>query len=196
MKLILMTTPYFFVEEHHILSALFDEGLDMLHLRKPGTDAAYSERLLRLLPESCRRNTVTHDHFHLKGEYGLRGIHLNQRNPELPRRYRGQTSCTCYTPEEAEKRRQQVDYVLLSGFFQEDTSLPEPRMCELARQGFFDKKTYAQGSIGVEQALRLKDLGVQGAVVFGDLWNRLNIFSDPDFNDLIAHFRRLRKAFE
>ena len=33
MKLILMTTPYFFVEEHQIINALFDEGLEILHLR-------------------------------------------------------------------------------------------------------------------------------------------------------------------
>ena len=31
MKLILMTTPTFFVEEHQILTALFDEGLDLSH---------------------------------------------------------------------------------------------------------------------------------------------------------------------
>ena len=42
MKLILMTTPYFFVEEHQIINALFDEGLEILHLRKPETEPVYS----------------------------------------------------------------------------------------------------------------------------------------------------------
>ena len=42
MKLILMSTPYFFVEEHQILTALFDEGLEILHLRKPETEPVYS----------------------------------------------------------------------------------------------------------------------------------------------------------
>ena len=35
MKLIVVTTPTFFVEEDKIITALFEEGLDILHLRKP-----------------------------------------------------------------------------------------------------------------------------------------------------------------
>ena len=31
-----MTQPTYFVEEDKILSALFEEGLDMLHINKPG----------------------------------------------------------------------------------------------------------------------------------------------------------------
>lgn len=49
MKLIIMTKPTFFVEEDKIISALFDEGLDNLHLRKPNTEPMFSERLLSLL---------------------------------------------------------------------------------------------------------------------------------------------------
>ena len=37
MKLAVMTRPTFFVEEDKILSSLFDEGLDNLHLYKPGS---------------------------------------------------------------------------------------------------------------------------------------------------------------
>lgn len=84
-----MTTPYFFVEEHQILTALFDEGLEILHLRKPNTEPVYSERLLSLLPDSYRKRIVVHDHFYLKNEYNLHGIHLNKRNPELPKTTKG-----------------------------------------------------------------------------------------------------------
>ena len=48
MKLILITTPTYFVEEDKILTTLFDEGLDILHLRKPDTAPVYAERLLTL----------------------------------------------------------------------------------------------------------------------------------------------------
>ena len=47
MKLILITTPEYFVEEDQILNALFEEGLDILHLRKPGTEAVYAENIIR-----------------------------------------------------------------------------------------------------------------------------------------------------
>ena len=35
MKLIILTPPDFFVEEDKIINSLFEEGLDLLHLRKP-----------------------------------------------------------------------------------------------------------------------------------------------------------------
>ena len=62
MKLIVVTTPTFFVEEDEIITALFEEGLDVLHLRKPETPAMYSERLLTLIPDKYHRRIVTHEH--------------------------------------------------------------------------------------------------------------------------------------
>ena len=37
----------------------------------------YSERLLTLIPEKYHRRIVTHEHFYLKEEFNLMGIHLN-----------------------------------------------------------------------------------------------------------------------
>ena len=38
-KLIVITSPYFFKGEDCILSHLFDEGMQHLHLRKPDSEA-------------------------------------------------------------------------------------------------------------------------------------------------------------
>lgn len=58
MKLILITKPTYFVEEDKIITTLFDEGLDYLHLRKPDTAPVYAERLLNphsgKVPETYR----------------------------------------------------------------------------------------------------------------------------------------------
>ena len=97
MKLIVVTTPTFFVEEDKIITALFEEGLDVLHLRKPETPAMYSERLLTLIPDKYHRRIVTHEHFYLKEEFNLMGIHLNARNPKEPHDYYGHISCSCHS---------------------------------------------------------------------------------------------------
>ncbi len=76
MKLILLTCPEFFVEEDKILTTLFEEGLDILHLRKPDSEPVYCERLLSLMPEQYRSRIVVHDHFYLRDEFDLMGIHL------------------------------------------------------------------------------------------------------------------------
>lgn len=39
-----------------------------------------------------------------------------------------------------------------------------------------------------------KDLGFGGIVICGDLWNRFNIHQELDYQELIDHFTKLRKA--
>ena len=105
MKLILITRPTYFVEEDKIITTLFDEGLDYLHLRKPDTAPVYAERLLTLIPEKYRKRIVVHGHFYLKEEYNLKGIHLNHRNPIAPDNYTGQISTSCHSLEEEKQLR-------------------------------------------------------------------------------------------
>lgn len=202
MKLILMTTPYFFVEEHQIINALFDEGLGILHLRKPGTEPVYSERLLTLISESYRKKIVVHDHFYLKNEYGLRGIHLNHRNPELPPKYKGYISCSCHTAEEVMAHKRSCDYVFLSPVFSnvntesESSRFSQNELRELVQRKVIDSKVMAFGGVNLDNIQRVKDLGFGGAVVLGDIWNRFNIHSAQDYKSLIMQFRKLRKAAE
>ena len=66
MKLLLLSNPTFFIEEDKILATLFEDGLDMLHLRKPGSEPVYCERLLPLIPTRYRNRIVPNDHFSLK----------------------------------------------------------------------------------------------------------------------------------
>lgn len=199
MKLILMTTPYFFVEEHQILTALFDEGLEFLHLRKPNTEPVYSERLLQLIPECYRNKIVVHDHFYLKNEFKLKGIHLNHRNPEIPQGYKGHVSVTCHDSEDIIANKKKMDYLFLSPIFdsiskESNTSrFTEADLKELSKSKIIDKKVMAMGGVELDNISLLKDCGFGGAVLLGAIWNRFDIHQTSDFKELITHFRKLRK---
>ena len=95
MKLVLITKPTFFVEEDKIIASLFEEGLDNLHLYKPDSSPMYAERLLSLLPEDYYRKITVHDHYYLKSEYHLAGIHIEHPEDPVPEGYRGRFSRTC-----------------------------------------------------------------------------------------------------
>ena len=200
MKLILMTRPEFFVEEHQILTVLFEEGLDTLHLRKPNTEPVYSERLISLIPEVYRRNIVVHDHFYLKNEYGLKGIHLNQRNPELPTNYKGHISCSCHTEEELKACSTFCDYEFLSPIFERvndsefSADFSSSKLHDFRKRHVINKKVMAMGNVGLDNLSLLKDYGFGGVVVLGDLWNRFDIHTHHDYKNIISHFRKLRKA--
>ena len=69
MKLVIMTQPMFFVEEDKILTLLFEEGMERLHLHKPDASPIYSERLLSLMSDDVYKRIVVHDNYYLKAEY-------------------------------------------------------------------------------------------------------------------------------
>ncbi len=200
MKLILLSTPDFFVEEDKILGSLFEEGLDVLHLRKPGTEPVYSERLLTLLPAEHHKQIVVHDHFYLKEEYNLLGIHLNSRNPEVPPMYKGHVSRSCHELAELGAAKKKYDYVFLSPIFDSlskpdyPAAFSEEELKAASQSGLIDKNVMALGGVTSEKMEMLRDYGFGGAVILGDLWGRFDIHSNKDYKELINHFRKLRKA--
>jgi len=199
MKLIVMTSPRFFVEEDKILSALFDAGLGLLHLYKPGCEPVYSERLLTLLPESCRGKVVVHEHFYLKEEFRLRGICLDGTRTPVPVGYRGDVSRMCHSLELLRECKRNSDYVLLKSIF-DSQSTPEdrqtftlPQLEQAGAQGLIDRHVYALGGINIDNVRLMRDLGFGGIVICGDLWNRFDIHSGSDYRELINHFEKLIK---
>ena len=200
MQLAIMTKSTFFVEEDKILSSLFDEGLDDLHLFKPGSSPMYSERLLTLLPEDYYRKITVHDHFYLKQEYDLAGIHLDNPTDNLPDGYKGKFSRTCTDLSQLKEMKKKSQYVFLKNIFdciefKEEKSSFSLQQLELAAgNGLIDKKVYALGGMSLENIKIAKALGFGGVVICGDLWNRFDIHNEKDYKELIAHFEKLRKA--
>ncbi len=199
MKLIVITTPNYFIEEDKIITALFDEGLETLHLRKPDTAPVYAERLLTLIPEKYHKYIVVHDHFYLKNEYRLKGIHLNHRNPLIPDNYDGHVSASCHTFDEVVADKKICDYVFLSPVFDSiskegyDSAFTPEEIREAASEGIIDKRVIALGGINEENILRIKDFGFGGAAVLGGLWNKFNPSSDYNYQELISHFKKLKE---
>ena len=95
MKLVVMTKSTYFVEEDKILTALFEEGLDNLHISKNEKSALYLERLLSLIPKIYHKYITIHQHYYLKAEKQLAGIHLDTENAVPPIGYKGQIGRTC-----------------------------------------------------------------------------------------------------
>ena len=103
MKLIVITTPQFFKGEAAAVTSLFRNGLEILHLRKPESSAEEIGSFLRQLPVEYMSRIVTHEQFQLTPVFGLKGIHLNGRNPQMPAGYTGHVSCSCHSLEEVLK---------------------------------------------------------------------------------------------
>lgn len=194
-----MTQPTYFVEEDKILTSLFEEGLDCLHLYKPASSPMYAERLLTLLSDDFYSKIVVHDHFYLKEEYKLRGIHIDDEQIPIPNKYKGKLSRTCKRIEDLKEMKRHADYVFLKSIFDSQTFADEKssftanELEDAAKRGLIDRHVYALGGMNIDNLRIAKDLGFGGVVISGDLWNRFDIHQEQDYKELISHFEKLKK---
>ena len=200
MKLVIMTKSTFFVEEDKILTALFDEGMDKLHLYQPGAQRVFSARLLSLVPEGYHDKIVVHEHFRLKNEYDLAGIHLNRTTEFVPNGIKGKVSRTCEDLSLLKDMKKSSNYVFLRRIFsctgdaEKPSSFSVKQLEEAADKGLIDKRVYALGGIDIDNVRMAKELGFGGVVVCSDLWKRFDIHNGTDFRDLLALFRNYQKV--
>ena len=200
MKLALMTQPTFFVEEDKILTSLFDEGLEILHLFKPDSEPVFSERLLSLLSDEYYKRIMVHTNFYLKEEYKLRGIHIEDETTPAPKGYKGHISRTCTHLDQLKEAKRNSDYVLLKYIFDSQTESDQKAtfnledLKEASRRGLIDRHVYALGGMNIDNVKIARDLGFGGIVISGDIWNRFNIHQELEYQALIDHFVKLRKA--
>ncbi|MCD8176408.1 MAG: thiamine phosphate synthase [Tannerellaceae bacterium] len=103
MRLILITQEQAVPDEAIACRALFDAGLQLLHLRKPAMQQTEMAAYLAAIPPVYHHRIVLHDHFSLAGG-GIKRIHLNSRNPHPPADKELIISCSCHTVEELEDK--------------------------------------------------------------------------------------------
>jgi len=200
MKLALMTQPTFFVEEDKILISLFEEGLEHLHLYKPGSEPMYSERLLTLIPDEFYKRIMVHDNYYLKEEYRLGGIHIDDETTPAPKGFKGHISRTCTHLDLLKQAKKNADYVLLKYIFDSQTETDQKasftldELKEASRKGLIDRHVYALGGMNLDTVKMARDLGFGGICISGDIWNRFDIHQELGYQQLIDHFVKLRKA--
>lgn len=177
MKLVVITMPDFFENEADCINALFRNGLQFLHLRKPKASATEYSALLRQINPCFYDRIVLHDHFELLEEFPLKGVHLNSRNPQPPAGWTGHLSRSCHSLEELCLYKSSCDYLFLSPIYDSiskegygATFTPE-KLFAAHDAGIIDEKVVALGGMKVEYLSDVKAYGFGGAAFLGYVWN-------------------------
>ena len=147
----------------------------MIHIRKPRSSQYEVEQLLCDLPAVLYPRLVLHDHHPLAQRYGLRGVHLNSRNPNPPAGWTGAVSISCHTFQElAEVRKQSYAYMSLSPIFDSiskqgyKSAFSKDELT--AARGILSKNVFALGGVTFERLRTVQDLGFHGAAIMGGFW--------------------------
>ena len=176
MKLIVITTEYFFSEESAALNNLFENGMTLLHLRKPEATQTETARLIEQIHSQYHPHIVIHDHFSLATAFHLKGIHLNRRNCNIPQGFQGSISASCHSLDELAAGAARFDYIFLSPIFNSiskenyTSRFSESLLNEAKERGVINEKIIALGGVTPHNILTARACGFGGVAVLGGLW--------------------------
>lgn len=191
MKWIVITPPDFINHEAEFINQLFEQGIDLLHLRKPNSNIGNCEKLIEGIEEKWHQQIVVHDHFELCEKYHLHGIHLNKRNHDIPQDFLGSLSRSCHSIKEIKdairaengapigtKTAPAFDYVFLSPIFDSISkegyshAFTNKELEDAAQAGIINDKVIALGGISLPYLPQLRAWNFGGAAFLGDIWNK------------------------
>ena len=181
---IVITKPEMFPGEAEVVNTLFANGMQRLHLRKPGASEEEMAEWIGRIDLPFRQKIIVHDHHRLLRTMGLGGIHLNARNPEAPawfsaeRQKRGSVtlSRSCHSLEEIAQWKGVCDYLFLSPIFDSiskggyTSAFTRETLLQAYHDGLFSKPVYALGGVSADNIRSIYDYGFAGAAVIGSLW--------------------------
>lgn len=180
MRLIVITHPQYFKGEDRLLDTLFEQGLEYLHLRKPGSSRHEIVGLLQRIPEIYHKRIILHDNYKLVHEFGLGGIHVTGKSvgeelETIPLHLHYSRSCHSF--DEVLQCGSDYSYVFLSPIYD-----------SISKKGYsssFDKNELQQfftinsqitncvalGGVTKDNIKELKLLGFNGAALLGSIWH-------------------------
>lgn len=168
-----ITPPDFRPYEGESIVRLLDERADIMHLRKPGCSVRDMEALIRSIPESYYYRLRVHSCFELCGKYGLRGVHLNSREHDVPA---GVTniSRSCHHVAELDNPIPdgcRLEYQTLSPIYDSISKrgYSSGFKLEEIKDCLIGKEVIALGGVTIDKFVELSDAGFIGAAMLGCL---------------------------
>ena len=78
--MIVITNPSAIANEISIIDSLFEEGLSLLHIRKPDFSELEMAQFIHQIKLEFRSNLVLHSHHELAEDFGINRIHFSEKD--------------------------------------------------------------------------------------------------------------------
>jgi len=192
MKIAVITSVRSFDGEAKLINQLFESGMEVLHLRKPGMEKENYLALLNQIEAVYHDRVALHSHHELAAEFGIKRLHY----PAILRKNQALGVLRCEHPDKVLSTSihhleeidfvREFDYTFLGPIF---NSYSKPGYLGMGTANLqLPQKTglqlFALGGVTVHNIASLKLLGFDGAGLLGWLWN------DP--TKVITNFNQIK----
>lgn len=196
--MILITEPDFIPDEEKFINAFFNEGLEILHLRKPEATALQMHELISKIDEKFHSRIMIHSHYELFETFQIRGVHFTENSKGQIRSYEKvqcKKSLAVHELSDLKCVDNSIDYVFLSPLFSSVSKAGyskqwnfESIKAELSEYRNF--KVMALGGITLDNVKQVKELGFDDFALLGSIWEPVK--SGCELSHVIEIFNRFQ----
>lgn len=199
--MIVITDPQFISSEADILNALFCEGLEILHLRKPDSTLVKLIELVSKIDEQFHSRIMIHSHYELLNSFQLKGLHFTEKSKHLlvdDESIGCKKSLAVHELTELKNTWNSIDYVFISPLF------PSISKAGYSKQWDFEElkselsikhnfNVVALGGITLNNVKMVKELGFNDFAVLGSIWEPVK--SGCSIQQAIDVFKRFKNGY-
>ncbi|TDO97838.1 thiamine phosphate synthase [Flavobacterium sp. 245] len=195
--MIVITSPSAISGEISIIDSLFEEGLPLLHIRKPEFCEAAMIRFIDQIKVEFRSNLVLHSHHQLAEDFGINRIHFSEKDRkdshDFPTRFSKpcRYSTSTHSIEDFNSLKKDFEYAFLSPVFKsisKEEYYPVKDLFEsLTLKTNTNTKVIALGGIDLENVKKTLENGFDDVALLGSIWNSENPVKHFKLCQQIAH---------
>ena len=182
--MIVITNPSFVADEINIIESLFEEGLSLLHIRKPDLFEIEMAQFIHQIKLEFRSKLVLHGHHKLAEDFGINRIHFSEKYRKHSKDFPASFSKPCRyisTSTHSIKDFNQLEnfeYAFLSPVFKsisKEDYYPKENLFETLKSRInHSTKCIALGGIDSENIKETLENGFDDVALLGAIWNNEN----------------------
>jgi thiamine-phosphate pyrophosphorylase len=193
--LIVVSDAVMLKNEAALINALFEEGLEIFHLRKPGAAASEWQQLLEKINPEHWNKIALHAHHQLANMFGMNRLHYTEARRKSSTGEEWVTlkengchlSTSTHQLEEADKLSGSFDYAFLGPVFNSISKQGYTSMISKDRKlPVTNTKLIAIGGIKENNMLNALQMGFKGVALLGTIWQS---------NDPVYSFQEIKKTW-
>lgn len=176
--MIVITNPFSIENEFQIIHQLFEEGLALLHVRKPAFSENEMTSFLSNIDDKFYSKLVLHEQHHLALEFNINNIHLKEKNRvEVSDNFQktvSYLSTSVHNINDFNELSTYFDVAFLSPVFESISKVGygknSPILETLVKRTNFNTKLVALGGLEENNIKIALDSGFDSVALLGSIW--------------------------
>ncbi|MBZ4041755.1 thiamine phosphate synthase [Flavobacterium hibisci] len=180
--MIVITNPSAATNEIGIIDSLFEEGLSLLHIRKPSFSEVETAKFIHQIKHQYRRNLVLHNHHEIAADFGINRIHFSEAERKKKMNFTGLSdlvlSTSTHSIQDFNALENIFEYAFLSPVFpsiSKENYIPKTDLFQdLKLRENFNAKAVALGGVHSGNIQETLQNVFDDVALLGTIWNSPN----------------------